>query len=77
MQYLLTQEELNALKKYDPNNLYNRLVEILGCIDAVHCTPDERLKTFRALAVDVVSRAQDGNEEAMLYAWQSHFNTHE
>jgi hypothetical protein len=73
MQYLLTEEELKQLKRYDPNNLYNRLVTVLVNINTTHLRQDEKLKMFEALAVDVGDRAQDGYEEAMLDAWQSHF----
>lgn len=74
MQYLLSEEEFKQLKKYDPNNLYNRLVDILNSINSVHLSRDEKLKMYEQLSIDVAERAQDGNEEAMLYAWQSHFN---
>jgi hypothetical protein len=73
MQYLLTEEELKQLKRYDPNNLYNRLVTVLVSINSSHLNKEEKLKMYNTLAVDVGDRAQDGYEEAMLDAWESHF----
>ena len=69
MQYILTEEEYKKLKEEDSK--FKELCMILYNIDSERIDTKSKFLLFSKLSDDLAYSEQDGNTEAVLFAWNN------